>query len=217
LSRASIPPIAFSDYFLIFEWNAAPAGRLVKKLAVSAVYSVQTMLDQTLLVRQAQNGDRDAFATLYDRYARLVRAIAYDASGNFSTTHDITQDVFLKAFCRLSQLRNPDRFGAWITQIARRAGRDWQRSNRRDRHEFSPQPPEFTSVIDNDASIELLQAIRSLPYRERVALHVFYLDEQPADVARRTMGLSSSGFYKLLDRARNRLARVLQTNRETAR
>jgi RNA polymerase sigma-70 factor (ECF subfamily) len=175
------------------------------------------MHDQTLLVRKAQNGDRDAFATLYDRYARLVRAIAYDASGNFATTHDITQDVFLKAFCRLSQLRNPDRFGAWITQIARRAGRDWQRCNRRDRHEFCSQPPEFASAPIDVASLELLQAIRSLPYRERMALHIFYLDEQPADIARRTLGLSSSGFYKLLDRARNRLASVMQAHRETAR
>jgi RNA polymerase sigma-70 factor (ECF subfamily) len=175
------------------------------------------MIDEPAIVRQAQRGDHAAFGALYDQYAPLVRAIAFDASGDVTTSHDITQNVFLKAFCRLNQLRNVDRFGAWLTQIARRASRDWQRTRRRDRHEFSAQPPDLANSHHNDTSLELLQAIRGLPYRERMALHIFYLDGQSADVARRTLGLSSSGFYKLLDRARNRLANAMQTNRETAR
>jgi RNA polymerase sigma-70 factor (ECF subfamily) len=175
------------------------------------------MDNEAMLVRRTRNGDRDAFAALYDRYARLVRAIAYDASGNFATAQDIAQDVFVKAFCRLDQLKNPDRFGAWITQIARRAGRDWQRTKMRDRHEFRPRPPDVAATIDDHSAIELLQAIRRLPYRERMALHIFYLDEQPADFARKTLGLSSSGFYKLLERARANAAKFLRHDQEFAR
>jgi RNA polymerase sigma-70 factor (ECF subfamily) len=176
-----------------------------------------TMFDQALLVRQAQNGDRDAFASLYDRYAPLVRAIAYDACGNATTMQDIAQDVFLKAYCRLDQLRNPERFGAWIAQIARRAGRDWRRSHMRDRHEFQPQPPEVSTALEENTAVELVQAIRCLPYRERMALHIFYLDEQPAEMARKTLGLSSSGFYKLLERARASVAKVMKQDQELSR
>jgi RNA polymerase sigma-70 factor (ECF subfamily) len=175
------------------------------------------MDNEAMLVRQARNGDRDAFAALYDRYARLVRAIAYDASGNVATAQDIAQDVFLKAFCRLNQLKDPERFGAWITQIARRAGRDWQRSRMRDRHEFRSQPPDVAAIHEDDSATVLLQAIRSLPYRERMALHIFYLDEQPAELARTTMGLSSSGFYKLLERARANAAKLVRQDQEPAR
>lgn len=174
------------------------------------------MNDPTFLVRRAQQGDRDAFATLYDQYAPLIRAIAYDLVGDFAATQDIAQDVFLKAFCRLNQLRKPERFGAWIAQIARRAGRDWQRTKRRDRHEFRPQPPELPAALEDNSAIELLQAIRRLPYRERMALHIFYLDEQPAEMARKTLGLSTSGFYKLLDRARDRV-KAIQHDQESAR
>lgn len=46
------------------------------------------------LVRRTVAGDRDAFASLYDRYARLVRAVAADAGPD--RAEDITQDVFLK-------------------------------------------------------------------------------------------------------------------------
>ena len=47
-----------------------------------------------------------------------------------------------------------------------------------------------------------MQVIRGLPYRERMAMHIFYLDEQPVEMARKTLGLSTSGFYKLLERVR---------------
>jgi RNA polymerase sigma-70 factor (ECF subfamily) len=50
-----------------------------------------------------------------------------------------------------------------------------------------------------------------LPERERMAVHIHYLCGEPAEVARHALGLSQSGFYKLLERARGRLrARLLE-------
>jgi DNA-directed RNA polymerase specialized sigma24 family protein len=63
----------------------------------------------------------------------------------------------------------------------------------------------------NDDEIQhMLIAIRQLPPKERMALHLFYLAEQPAELARQTLGLSSAGFYKVLDRAKRRAAALLQ-------
>jgi DNA-directed RNA polymerase specialized sigma24 family protein len=53
---------------------------------------------------------------------------------------------------------------------------------------------------------ELYQAIARLPQREQLAIHIHYLTEQPASCAQEILKLSSSGFYKLLDRARKNLA-----------
>ena len=52
--------------------------------------------------------------------------------------------------------------------------------------------------------------IRELPEAERMALHLFYLDEQPAEFARQILKLSQSGFYKVLARARDLLAKKLK-------
>jgi RNA polymerase sigma-70 factor (ECF subfamily) len=57
---------------------------------------------------------------------------------------------------------------------------------------------------------DLLEAIRHLPDKERMALHLFYLVEQPAASAREIMGLSNSGFYKVLERAKHRVAAILK-------
>jgi RNA polymerase sigma-70 factor, ECF subfamily len=62
----------------------------------------------------------------------------------------------------------------------------------------------------------LLQAIARLPQRERLALHLFYLQERPAEVAQETMRLSRSGFYRVLDRARRRLRRAIGLTQERA-
>ena len=122
------------------------------------------------------------------------------------------QEVFLQAYRKLGQLRDASRFAGWLMTIARRSCADWRRMRRSrpklglDGVEPAGDPPE---PVDEE-SRRLLDAVRELPVKERTALHLFYLAEQPAQAAREAMGLSNSGFYKVLDRAKKRLASILQ-------
>ncbi len=88
------------------------------------------------LVALSRSGDSEAFGQLYDRYARLVRVIANGQSPDASLAADLVQETFLRAYRRLAELREPERFGAWIAGIARHVARERLRSMRRDRHEF---------------------------------------------------------------------------------
>jgi RNA polymerase sigma-70 factor (ECF subfamily) len=58
-------------------------------------------------------------------------------------------------------------------------------------------------------ALQLREAIATLPEKERVALHAFYLQQQDVEQARMVLGLSRSGFYRVLSVARERLRRVL--------
>ncbi len=70
----------------------------------------------------------------------------------------------------------------------------------------------------DDSRIELLrEMITTLPEKERLALHTFYLQGNSAEAARRIMGLSRSGFYRVLERARKRLERLLIAKQENIR
>jgi len=89
---------------------------------------------------------------------------------------------------------------------------EWQRqrSQSRDKHTRLEDPGLAIANPSNDGRIEQLrEMITALPEKERLALHIFYLQGKSADNARRIMGLSRSGFYRLLDRARKRLERLL--------
>lgn len=169
------------------------------------------------LVERARGGCRDAFAALYDRHSRLVRAICFDFTGQLATAEDLSQDVFLKAYERLGQLRDADRFVPWLCEIARRAGRDWQRKSQRDAISLGSDAdvgPSVGEATEDSRLAELREAVRRLPDQERMALHLFYLEEQPAESARQVLGISQSGFYKLLERARKHVGAIMRRMQE---
>jgi RNA polymerase sigma-70 factor (ECF subfamily) len=185
------------------------------------------------LAKRAAAGEREAAGEIYDRYAPLVRAMLLDATGSLPEANDLVQEVFLRALPRLGQLRQPERLCAWLIGIARRQGTDYRRQAGRRRRWFAPLVGDVAAAADtasndtvssdtassdtassdtassdtalNDTVDLVRQAIGELPERERIAVHIHYLCGEPAEVARKTLGLSASGFYKLLERARSRL------------
>src|SRR5262245_20309866 len=121
------------------------------------------MSDTAELVVRAREGDPSAFGELYDRHARLVRAICFDATAHLASAEDLAQEVFLKAHQRLHQLREADRFLPWICEIARRAGRDCRRRPQRE----VPLPDEWSGAeaakpAEEPQVAELREAIRQL-------------------------------------------------------
>ncbi len=87
--------------------------------------------DDSVLVARTRRRDQDAFATLYDRYSRLVYSIALRVVRNASTAEDILHDVFLQLW------QAPERFDAargnlpaWMAVIARNRAIDRLRQQR---------------------------------------------------------------------------------------
>ena len=172
------------------------------------------------LIQAVLAGEKTDFARLYDRYGPLVRAICYDTTRNLTDAQDLAQDVFIRAYEKSDHLRDPDCFGKWVVGIARLRCREWrrQRSQSRDKHSGLEDAEPAIANPSNDGRIEQLrEMITALPEKERLALHTFYLQGKSAEVARRIMGLSRSGFYRVLDRARKRLEYLLVKEREDIR
>ncbi|HST11577.1 MAG TPA: sigma factor, partial [Terriglobales bacterium] len=82
--------------------------------------------EDATLVGAAQRGDRAAFGTLYQRYARMVHGILL-ARVPIDDVDDLVQDVFLIALKRLTTLREADSFGSWLAAIARNRANDHYR------------------------------------------------------------------------------------------
>ena len=170
------------------------------------------------LVLGTLGGDRAAFAELYDRRARLIRSIAYDTTGDLEVASDLTQEVFMRAFERLGDLRDLSKFSAWLVGIARQVCREWRRGRMRERMKLARLADQLPASAEPDVSqgadariLAVRRALASLPTKERVAMHAFYMQEQDVDEARAALGLSRSGLYRVLSCARDRLRRVLRT------
>ena len=72
------------------------------------------------LVIAAQNGDRDAFGSLFERYRPAIVALAMRRVRHAHEAEELTQDVFIQAMQKISQLRVPEAFGGWLRQIVHR-------------------------------------------------------------------------------------------------
>lgn len=70
------------------------------------------------LVRCAQEGDSDAFASLVELYEYDVRRYFVAHLSNFEDARDLTQQVFLLAWLHFSSLRDAKCFESWLFRIA---------------------------------------------------------------------------------------------------
>ena len=171
------------------------------------------------LVRTILDGDTSAYGVLYDRYAQLVRAICYDTTRNVTDTADLSQEVFLRAFRGLRDLRDAERYGAWLVAITKTVCQDWRRTRARDRHRYVNNPEDVSvaerMALDKDATDgRIHDALLQMPEKERLAVQAFYLLGESAEQTQAALRLSRSGLYRVLQRARNRLRRLLKEDWE---
>lgn len=71
------------------------------------------------LVKAALRGRTVAFEALVRRHLRSAYAVALARTGSPHDAEDVCQDALIAALERLSTLRDPDRFGAWLMEIVR--------------------------------------------------------------------------------------------------
>ena len=71
-------------------------------------------------------------------------------------------------------------------------------------------PPMDAASDRREALDRLGAALDQLPDDERLAIHLFYMDSDPIAAACDALNVSRSGFYKLLEKARSRLAVLMK-------
>jgi RNA polymerase sigma-70 factor (ECF subfamily) len=74
------------------------------------------MMDETALIREAQNGDLDSFNRLVLAYQDMLYNQAYRMMGEAETAEDATQDAFIAAYRKLDTYRGGS-FRAWLLRI----------------------------------------------------------------------------------------------------
>jgi RNA polymerase sigma-70 factor (ECF subfamily) len=121
-------------------------------------------------IRLVAAGDQDAFARLYADYVRLVHAILLGRVPR-RDVDDLVQDVFLTAYARIRELRDPAAFGGWIATIARNRATDYMRRA----HEPIELPADLPGGDATDTgAFAVLDLVRKLPeaYRETLLMRL---------------------------------------------
>jgi RNA polymerase sigma-70 factor, ECF subfamily len=144
--------------------------------------------------------------SLYNDLTRYVVSKVKDTA----LAHDIVQEVLLKGYERLNQLRKPERFAGWIFQIARNEVAEYFRRNAKfiDHPGFNDEPS--SQDYNECASRCLFTLMQSLPAKYREALEFTSLEtNSQADLAL-LLGISHAGARSRVQRARKMLKKRME-------
>lgn len=94
---------------------------------------VQTEQELILLCQQ---GDRECFRLLYQRYQQRVRSTLYQLCGK-SSLDDLVQEVFLRAWKGLPKLKKTQYFSTWLYRISWNVATDKRRKLAKTREKTS--------------------------------------------------------------------------------
>ncbi len=90
------------------------------------------MQDEQSLVHRVQQGDREAFAQLYESHFDKIYRYVVLRIGNKAEAEDITQQVFLKALQSISSFKwKGIPFSAWLFRIAHNLVVDYLRKGKK--------------------------------------------------------------------------------------
>jgi RNA polymerase sigma-70 factor (ECF subfamily) len=142
--------------------------------------------------------DRLDFEDFYAAEYGRVLASAYAFCRHREAALDATQEAFVRAFARWRRLEGEEWAGAWVTTTALNV----LRRRARKTPALVPEPAPSGS---GSLGVDVLDALRSLPARQRQAAALFYVADLPIAVVARSMGLSEGTVKTHLSRARRAL------------
>jgi RNA polymerase sigma-70 factor (ECF subfamily) len=77
-----------------------------------------TALPGSDVIERAQNGDPDAFATLFNAHKRRIYSLCLHMTNNAAEAEELAQDAFLQVFRKIASFRGDSAFSTWLHRIA---------------------------------------------------------------------------------------------------
>jgi RNA polymerase sigma-70 factor (ECF subfamily) len=174
-------------------------------------------------IEQTLRGEQVAFGQLMHRYAGAVYNLAYRMLGDAQDAEDASQEIFLRAYTRLTSFDPTRRFSTWLLSIASNYCIDRLRRRRfawltlddvafsLPSHERGPE----RSALDHEERDRVQAALRRLPDHYRLVLVLRYWQEMSYNEIAQVTGLTESALKTRLHRARHMLAEALGPEEKT--
>jgi RNA polymerase sigma-70 factor (ECF subfamily) len=170
------------------------------------------------LVRNARQGDNQAFGELANRFEPMVYAVCFRRLRDHAEAQEVSQDVLVKAFEKLHQLQEPAAFPGWLRSIAVRQAIN--RCTRRpptilvEPHTIDRADIRHTTPVDSLLAVErkdqLHAGLDRLATLDRSTLVAFYLNGHSLIEMSDEFAAPVGTIKRRLHVARKRLAKELE-------
>lgn len=154
---------------------------------------------------------------------RRIFLVIYRVVGNVDEAQDLTQETFIKALQRQSQLRDLEKASQWLSRIATNTAIDYLRRKRKlgmselaDVSEpamVSREDSPEQLLLRSEKRLELDGGLARLTQRERMALLLRDVEDMPADQVAREMNCSMATVRSHIANARIKFRRYLESRK----
>jgi RNA polymerase sigma-70 factor (ECF subfamily) len=179
---------------------------------------------ETPLVERARRGDHEAFTELVDGRLGSTFRTSLAILGNEADARDATQEIFLRAWRNLPELREADHFAAWFGRIVVNTCRTAIRGRRRrivreisvgalpgDGEELASRASPHD---DRTADLDIVErALDRLTIANRTLLALHYFDHLSLDEIGERLGIPAKTVKSRLFTARRSLEQALEVER----
>ena len=188
-------------------------------------------IDDTLLVREAQRGNRAAFEELVRHYDQAVLRLAMHLTGSEHEAQDIYQDAFLKAYKSVGNFRFECSFYTWIYRIVTNLCLDHLRTKRfrqchsttvfqdGEEHDLASVMPDERAIASPERNFvqgiqreQILRALGRLSPRERMIFELKHYQgmhlKTVAEILNTTEGTAKNTLFRATRKLRLQLSEV---------
>jgi RNA polymerase sigma-70 factor, ECF subfamily len=158
--------------------------------------------------------DRYAYSKLVKDYSARIFAICFSMLSNRDDAEDVTQQAFLKGFSDIKQLHDINKFGPWITQIAKHMCLDLLRRRKLNNavlKQMAANDLKDESDYDQDKCSRLQSVLMQLTEEYRLPLMLYYFDGQSTKNIAESLEITVDTAQTRLSRARKKLRQILST------
>lgn len=179
------------------------------------------------IVTEVLAGKTQHYAEIVTRYQKPVFNLMYRYTRHELDAADLTQDVFFKAFSRLSSYRPERSLFSWLYTLAINVANDWSRARTRRQTKLPPldelHTPHSTyrnpaiRLEDREQGELLEQALALISAETREILHLRYRHEQPVKEVATIFGMSESAVKMRIKRGLEQLQKIMQEKNDHER
>lgn len=179
----------------------------------------------TELVARSIAGDAEAFTEIVREHQSLICSMAYSATGSIRGSEDISQEVFVTAWSRLKELRDPGKLRHWLSGIARNLISNARRKTFRDRATVGvdalqtvadPQPGPVAQAVTREEQALLWRSLAGIPDVYREPLIMFYRQQHSIAHIAESLDITEEAVKQRLSRGRKLLQAEMEAFVESA-
>jgi RNA polymerase sigma-70 factor (sigma-E family) len=147
-------------------------------------------------------------AELYRRHAAEAIRLAYMLTGDRALAEDLAQDAFVKVAGRLTHLRDPDAFDAYLRRTVVNLTNSYFRRKRLERAYLTrsaSEPLGSAEAPDTGSRDELWRGLQRLPARQRTAIVLRIYEDLSVDRVAEILGCRPGTVRSLVSRGLSEL------------